>query len=387
MVERRALISSLALAAVAASAPVLAATAADAGPTYNRDVAPILAESCVSCHRANQIGPMSLLTYDEVRPWAKSIAKNVQDGTMPPWHADPSFGHFANDRRLEAKEIDAVVRWVQAGAPEGDPADRPAKPEFPDDEWILGEPDLVVSLEEVAVPAGKTDLFPKLIGRVMLPEDRWIQAVEFRAGNRKVLHHIIAFQVKGFGEPDLQGGWLGAWAAGTDPMVFPRGHRPAAPEGRQHPRRHALPPDRDRRKGHHPHRHPLRRRHAEQGAGQHLGAERRVRDSRRRAQPRGGLQLQDLAEREDHGPHPAHALPRQGLQDHRLLPRRPSGGPAQRAALGLQLADQLRSWRSRSRCPPARASSASPTTTTRRTTRSIPTPLATCRSGSSPTTR
>src|SRR5688572_11217852 len=139
MIERRALISSLALAIVAASAPVLAA-AADAGPTYNRDVAPILAESCVSCHRANQIGPMSLLTYDEVRPWAKSIAKNVQEGTMPPWHADPAFGQFANDRRLEAKEIDTVMRWVQAGAPEGDPADRQALPEFPDDEWILGEP-------------------------------------------------------------------------------------------------------------------------------------------------------------------------------------------------------------------------------------------------------
>ncbi len=115
------------------------------------------------------------------------------------------------------------MRWVQSGAPEGDPADRPARPTFADDEWILGEPDLVVTLEEVPVPAGKSDVFPKLIGRVMLPEDRWIQAVEFRPGNRKVLHHIIAFQVKGFGEPDLQGGWLGAWAAGTDPMVFPPG--------------------------------------------------------------------------------------------------------------------------------------------------------------------
>ena len=132
---------------------MLAATAADAGPTYNRDVAPILTKSCVSCHRPNQIGPMSLLTYDEVRPWAKSIAKNVQDGTMPPWHADPSFGHFANDRRLASNEIDTLVRWVQSGAAEGDPADRPAPPTFADDEWILGEPDLVVTLEEVAVLA------------------------------------------------------------------------------------------------------------------------------------------------------------------------------------------------------------------------------------------
>jgi hypothetical protein len=223
MVERRVPLIAAVVAALTVGAPAFAATTADAGPNYNHDVAPILAKSCVSCHRPNQIGPMSLLTYDEVRPWAKSIAKNVQDGTMPPWHADPSFGHFANDRRLGATEIDTLVRWVQSGAPEGDAADRPAPPTFADDEWLLGEPDLVVTLEEVSVPAGKSDLFPKLIGRVMLPEDRWIQAVEFRAGNRKVLHHIIAFQVKGFNEPDPQGGWLGAWAAGTDPMVFPPG--------------------------------------------------------------------------------------------------------------------------------------------------------------------
>src|SRR5262245_6346895 len=205
MLRRHAPIPTLAAAALiavaaAAGAPVsaAAATTADAGPNYNHDVAPILAKSCVSCHRPNQIGPMSLLTYDEVRPWAKAIAKNVADHVMPPWHADPSIGHFANDRRLAPAEIDTLVQWVKTGAPEGDAADRPAKPAFKDEEWILGEPDLVVTLDEVSVPAGKSDVFPKLIGRVMLPEDRWIQAVEFRPGNRKVLHHIIAFQVKGF---------------------------------------------------------------------------------------------------------------------------------------------------------------------------------------------
>ena len=228
MTDRRPLVSLLALAVVAfAAGPPLhaataAATTADAGPTY-ADVAPILAESCASCHRPNQIGPMSLLTYDEVRPWAKAIARNVEDQRMPPWHADPDFGHFANDRSLEPGEIETIMSWVENGAPQGDPAAAPTPPSFPDGVWQLGEPDLVVELERVTVPGGNQDIFPKLIGRVMLPEDRWVQAIEILPGNRKVVHHVIAFQVKGFNEPDPQGGWLGAWAAGTDPMVFPAG--------------------------------------------------------------------------------------------------------------------------------------------------------------------
>ena len=223
MLDRRSVLAATtAILALVASSPLRAATA-DAGPTYSRDVAPILAESCVSCHRPNQIGPMSLLTYDEARPWAKAIARNVEDRMMPPWHADPSVGRFANDRSLEPAEIDTIVGWVKNGAPEGDPSALPPPPSLPDSKWTLGEPDLVVELEQVQVPGGNQDIFPKLIGRVMLPEDRWLQAIEILPGNRKVVHHVIAFQVKGFGEPDPQGGWLGAWAAGTDPMVFPAG--------------------------------------------------------------------------------------------------------------------------------------------------------------------
>ena len=213
---------TLAVAAVlglVAGAPLLAA---DAVPTYSKDVAPILNENCVSCHRANQIGPMSLLDYGEVRPWARSIGRAVRSGDMPPWHADPEYGTFANDRSLSRSEVDTILAWVENGAPEGDPADLPEPPHFADDEWIHGEPDMVVTLDQVEVPAGDEDLFPKLVGKVQLPEDKWLTAVEIRPGNRKVVHHVIALQVKGF-DVDPQQGWLGAWAAGTDPMVFPKG--------------------------------------------------------------------------------------------------------------------------------------------------------------------
>ena len=213
---------SLVALVLATGAPLLGAAATDAVPSYSKDVAPILNRHCVSCHRPNQIGPMSLLDYREVRPWAKSIGKVAQARSMPPWHADPEFGHFKNDRSIGQDDIDTLVRWAKSGAPEGDPADLPSSPQFPDESWILGEPDFIVELDEVQVPAGETDLFPKLVGKVQLPEDRWITAVEIRPGNRKVVHHVIAIQVKGF-DIDPQEGWLGAWGGGTDPMVFPEG--------------------------------------------------------------------------------------------------------------------------------------------------------------------
>src|SRR5438132_3854211 len=98
--------------------------------TFTRDVAPIFYNRCVECHRPGEIAPMSLLTYNEARPWARSIKEKVVGRTMPPWLADPSFGHFANDRRLSQKEIDTISAWVDAGAPRGDDKDLPAPPKF-----------------------------------------------------------------------------------------------------------------------------------------------------------------------------------------------------------------------------------------------------------------
>ena len=206
--------------------PAFGANAVDVdvpeNPTYSRDVATILNEKCVSCHRPDQGAPMTLQSFAEVRPWVKAIARNVEEGVMPPWHVAESVATLANDRSLDDRQKQTLLRWVSQGAPEGDVADLPEAPTFPTGEWKLGEPDFIVTLPEVVVPAGGPDVFENLSGKIMLPEDRWLKAVEILPGNPKVVHHVIAFQVKGF-NVDPEQGWLGAWAAGTEPMVFPEG--------------------------------------------------------------------------------------------------------------------------------------------------------------------
>ena len=199
-------------------------------PTYSSDVAPILNQKCVQCHRPGEIAPMALRSYQEVRPWAKSIQRKVESRSMPPWHAEPSEYAFVNDRSLSEAQIETIVRWVDIGAPQGDPADLPAPREFADGGWLLGEPDFIAEFEEVTIPAGGPDQFHDLIAKVMLPEDKWIKAVEVMPGNRKVVHHVITMQFKGFDINPAQG-WLGAWAAGTDPMVFPKGTGRLLPAG------------------------------------------------------------------------------------------------------------------------------------------------------------
>src|ERR1700730_5625074 len=115
-----------------------------AGPTFAKDVAPILYRNCTNCHRPGEVAPMSLLTFNDARPWAKSIATQVAKGAMPPWHADPAHGEFLNDRRLTESEKNTIVAWVNAGAPEGNPSDLPGQPAYAT-EWQLGQPDAVFS--------------------------------------------------------------------------------------------------------------------------------------------------------------------------------------------------------------------------------------------------
>lgn len=210
--------TTAALAAIAGSG---LAHAADK-PTFSKDIAPILFENCTSCHQPGQSAPMSLLSYREVRPWAKSILKNVQERTMPPWHASPEFGHFKNDRSLSQEQIDTITNWVNQGTPRGDASDLPAMPTLTSTDWRLGEPDLVVKYKEVSLPGGGPDQFFDLYADPKTTEDQWLTSVEMKPSNPLVAHHVILFQMEP-GKGQSPSGWLGAWAAGTDPMVFNEG--------------------------------------------------------------------------------------------------------------------------------------------------------------------
>ena len=203
------------------------AVAADRGQvTFTRDVAPILYNRCVECHRPGEVAPMSFLSYQDVRPWARSIRDKVIDRTMPPWLADPQYGHFSNDRRLSQKEIDTIVAWVNADAPKGDDRNMPRAPEFVEG-WNLGQPDVVLTMkEEFSVPVDGVVPYKYFTIPTEFTEDKWIQAVELRPGNRSVVHHIIAFVQEPGQKTTRFGGtsnMLGGTAPGDPPNKFPAG--------------------------------------------------------------------------------------------------------------------------------------------------------------------
>jgi hypothetical protein len=158
-------------------------------PTFYRDVAPILEAHCISCHRPGEIAPMSLLTYNDVRPWAVSIKEAVMLRQMPPWSADAPLGHFSNDWRLNDAEIDTVRRWVEMHAPAGDPKDAPPVRAFTAG-WQLGQPDMVLPLpKEQRIPGNGEDLWKFIFFEKVFTEDTWLRGLEIRPGNRKVVHH------------------------------------------------------------------------------------------------------------------------------------------------------------------------------------------------------
>jgi len=162
-------------------------------PTFTKDVAPIFYKNCVSCHRPGEIAPMSLLTYSEARPYVRAIGTAVTRGTMPPWHADPAYGHFLNDRRLSDKDRETILQWVSAGAPEGNPAEMPAAPVFPDG-WTIGKPDAVFALtEDYPIPASGTIDYKYFEVPTNFTEDKWVQAFEVKPGTPSVVHHMIVY--------------------------------------------------------------------------------------------------------------------------------------------------------------------------------------------------
>ncbi len=189
--------------------------------TFHKDVLPILQESCQICHRdgganlGGMVAPMAFTTYEGTRPWAKSMAQRVSEGKMPPWHAAPQHhGVFANERTISKEAVETIVTWAQTGATAGNPADAPTAKEWASTGgWVIGEPDLIVRMnEKYFIPDEVEDTyeyFNTTITEEMLPEPRWIKAIEFRGGC-KAVHHIIATP-------------LGGIAPGNDPTIFPEG--------------------------------------------------------------------------------------------------------------------------------------------------------------------
>lgn len=164
-----------------------------AAPTFNKDVAPIFYTNCTGCHRPGEIAPMSLLTFKDARPWAKSIGTRVSNGNMPPWHADPAYGHFLNDRRLSDTDRATIARWVATGAAEGNAKDLPAPPTY-ESGWTIGTPDAVFAMgEDYPIPAEGEVPYQYFEIPTNLTEDRWVQAFEVKAGDPKVLHHVIVY--------------------------------------------------------------------------------------------------------------------------------------------------------------------------------------------------
>jgi hypothetical protein len=162
--------------------------------TFNKDVAPIFFKNCVECHRANDIAPMSLMSFKESRPWARSIKEKVVTKEMPPWSPDPKYGEFSNDHRLAQNEIDTIVAWVDGGAREGNRKDLPPVPEFTKGGWQIGKPDAVLSMEkDWVVEVNAPDNYINFWIPTNFKEDKWVQAAEIIPGNRKVVHHVIAF--------------------------------------------------------------------------------------------------------------------------------------------------------------------------------------------------
>jgi hypothetical protein len=224
----------LCIVTVAASALAIAGTPA-AAPTFTKDVAPILFKSCVECHRPTMFAPMSLMNYDEARPWARAIKEKVVRRTMPPWDAEGPNGQFKNDPRLSQAEIETISAWVDGGAQKGADKDMPPMPTFKTEGWTIGKPDVVFSMAtEFHIPAEGTVPYLNFRVPTNLTEDKWIQAYEFRPSNRAQVHHIVANIIPVNAAPgslsEAMGG-LGNLVPSRPGVVLPAGVAKFLPKG------------------------------------------------------------------------------------------------------------------------------------------------------------
>jgi hypothetical protein len=228
---------------LSAGAARLAAESPQAGPavTYAKDVAPILQQKCQECHQPNSIGPMSLLTYDDARRHASAIRAKVAERVMPPYHIDRTIGiqAFKNDGGLTTAEIDTIVRWVDAGAPMGDPKDLPPPVSFPNpNDWqlakIYGQPDLVVKSAPYTLAADTQDKWWRPVTETGLTKPRWVRAIEVKPSypdGRRIVHHVLTFleqneeHVTGLAESaehaQMSAGLFMEWAVGKVGEIFP----------------------------------------------------------------------------------------------------------------------------------------------------------------------
>jgi mono/diheme cytochrome c family protein len=223
----------------------------DAAPTFSNEVVRVFQQNCQSCHNPGDIAPFSLMTYEEAVPFAESIKAKTQARQMPPWKAVAGCGEFENARALDDEDLDTIVRWVDAGVPEGDPAHLPPPLAFPD-EWKNGEPDLalVTAAKGYKIPAGVTeDIYRCFTLPADTIADRFVTGVEIRPGNRAIVHHVLLF-IDGTGasvaldraDPGpgysmfggvgfTPTGSLGGWAPGSAPQNLPEGTGVLVPRG------------------------------------------------------------------------------------------------------------------------------------------------------------
>jgi thiol-disulfide isomerase/thioredoxin len=206
------------------------------GVTYTKHIAGILQKRCVECHRPGEIGPFSLTSYEKARAWGETIREVLQDGRMPPWHADPHYGQFVNDARMPEAEKQLVYQWLKDGCPQGDPKDLPPPVTYTQG-WRIAKPDLVVTMPRPFKVKATGDVrYQYFVLDPGLKEDKWVKAVEARPGARQVVHHILVFvMAPGKETGDRYGGlaadWLCASVPGMPPLAYPDGMAKFIPAG------------------------------------------------------------------------------------------------------------------------------------------------------------
>lgn len=205
----------------------------DSPVTYSNQIARLLNKHCVECHRDDEIAPFALSNYDEVVGWAGMLEEVVRTQRMPPWHADPAHGHFANERLMAAEEKALLYEWVRQGAPEGDPAELPPPPEFVTGWRLPREPDLVIPIRDkpFVVPAEGTVEYQYFALDPKFTEDKWVSAADVVPGERSVVHHVIVF-ISPPQERSRRGiGLLAAYVPGQQSMQLPPGQARLIPAG------------------------------------------------------------------------------------------------------------------------------------------------------------